>query len=334
MSAGKITRVKRRLLRQAVADNLETIRGLPPRHVRPANRLFRLWLRRAPALVVVLTLAGSTYVASNPSTVRDTIAPARIVVRIPRANAAGTGTIDSLQRVDPAALPLAVQRVVIDAGHGGSDPGAVTAGRLTEKDVTLDIASRLRILLQDHGFEVIFTRERDQVIPLRERARIANHSGSDIFLSIHVNAIVKHTASRGVETYFLGPASDPVVTRIAAQENRASGYSIADTRRLLDGIYADARRDESRRLAAAVQQRLYSGLKRSDAGLEDWGVKRAPFLVLVATEMPAVLAEVGCMSNSAEAALLSRPEYRQEIADALFEGIQAYAAANETRQRA
>jgi N-acetylmuramoyl-L-alanine amidase len=102
---------------------------------------------------------------------------------------------------------------------------------------------------------------------------------------------------------------------------------MADMRKLLDGVYAYARGDESHALAAAVQNSLYSSLRRSDPSLENWGVKRAPFLVLVATDMPAVLAEVGCISNRKEAVLLRDPEYRQIIAGALFDGIRSYAGA-------
>jgi len=104
-------------------------------------------------------------------------------------------------------------------------------------------------------------------------------------------------------------------------------------RKLLDGIYADARRDESHELASAVQRKLYASLRKSDPGLENWGVKRAPFVVLVATDMPAILAEVGCISNKKEAALLRKADYRQEIADALFEGIRAYSGANDPQQQ-
>jgi N-acetylmuramoyl-L-alanine amidase len=96
-------------------------------------------------------------------------------------------------------------------------------------------------------------------------------------------------------------------------------------RRLLDGVYADARRDESHRLATVMQGALFTNLQTIDPGVQNWGVKRAPFIVLVATEMPAVLAEVGCLSNEKEAAMLRKPEYRQEIANALLRGIRAYA---------
>jgi N-acetylmuramoyl-L-alanine amidase len=225
-----------------------------------------------------------------------------------------------------------VRRVVLDAGHGGTDPGASALG-IEEKNVTLDIGRRLRRMLEQHGFEVVVTRVDDQTIKLRERARLANNSRSDVFISIHVNSIVKHTASHGVETYYLGPTNDPSLTQLAAAENSSSGYSMADLRKLLDGVYADARRDESLQLAQTVQQQLYGGLRASDPGLENWGVKRAPFVVLVATDMPAILAEVGCLSNDREAAMLSRADYRQKIAEALFQGIHAYAGAAETPQK-
>ena len=325
-------RVKRRLLKQAFAENFDTIRGLPPRSVRSSNRRFRIWLRRTPLFVLFLLLAGSTYLASNPTAAHDTFAPAKIVINRPRRALAQASIIDS-SGMSVTALPLSVHRVVIDAGHGGNDPGTTSLALLSEKDVTLDVARRLAALLQKDGFEVITTRTDDRLIPLRERARLANQSDSDIFVSIHVNSIVEHTSEHGVETYYLGPTKDPSLTKLAADENRVSGYSVGDLRKLLDGIYADARRDESQRLAAAVQQQLFTNLKTKDRGLENWGVKRAPFIVLVATEMPAILAEVGCMSNPSEVAMLQRAEYRQQIAGALSKGIHAYAAAAEAPQK-
>lgn len=218
---------------------------------------------------------------------------------------------------------------MLDAGHGGTDPGATTA-EMREKEITLDIGQRLRTLLEQNGFDVVVTRDTDRTIALRDRALLANDSKSDIFLSIHVNALEKYTDSRGIETYYLGATSDPSLTALAARENRVSGYSVSDMRKLLEGVYADARRDESHELATAVQKQLFTSLRKDDAGLENWGVKRAPFIVLVATDMPAILAEVGCISNEKEAAMLRRPEYRQKIAAALFEGIRAYAGTNQS----
>lgn len=326
MRAVTSERLKRRVLQQAVAENIDVIRGVPPRAVRPGHRLLRIWLRRGAFLLVPLTLAGSTFLVSSEE---PSMAPIRRAVRASRASLlTAPETQATPERVTATAFPLAVRRVVLDAGHGGSDPGAVTSS-VIEKHITLDIGRRLRTLLEAEGFEVIVTRADDRTIALRDRARLANESKSDIFVSIHVNTIAKYTASRGIETYYLGPTNDPKLTALAATENRVSGYSLADMRKLLDGVYADARRDESHELAANVQKQLFTALRTTDPGLENWGVKRAPFLVLVTTDMPAILAEVGCISNEKEAALLARPEHRQRIADALFQGIRGYAREND-----
>jgi N-acetylmuramoyl-L-alanine amidase len=337
MRAVSNQRVRRRVLQQAVAENVDVIRGLPPRGVRPLNRLARVWLKRSPFLLVPLIFAGSTYFVRESQALAPVhgaaVTPGSRSEASVLAPAAGAGrrSMDTnegpLERVTAAAFPLAVRRVVLDAGHGGSDPGASAEG-VIEKNVTLDIGHRLRTLLETEGFEVVFTRGDDQTIALRDRARTANASKSDIFVSIHVNALLKHTSSRGIETYYLGPTNDQRLTQLAAAENKVSGYSIADMRKLLDSVYADARRDESHELAIAVQQQLFSTMQATDPGLENWGVKRAPFIVLVATDMPAILAEVGCLSNEKEAAMLERPEHRQKIANALFQGIRSYANAN------
>jgi N-acetylmuramoyl-L-alanine amidase len=147
-------------------------------------------------------------------------------------------------------------------------------------------------------------------------------------VSIHVNWIENRKA-RGVETYFLGATEDPFLTRLAAEENRESGYSMADMRKLLDGIYADVRHEKSHKLAETVQASLFSSLRKINPHLDDRGVKAAPFIVLLSTEMPAVLAEVSCLSNEEEAQLLAKPLYRQYIAEALASGVRSYADAVE-----
>lgn len=337
MRRRNIERVKRRLLQEAVAENVAMIHGLPPRALRPATRLARIWLRRSALVLLPLAFAGSSYMMSSGDAQHRASAPvataqaAALASREPRDTTRIEPGVAPAERLAATAFPLAVRRVVIDAGHGGSDPGA-TAAELFEKEITLDIGRRLRTLLERDGFDVVVTRDRDETVALRDRAHLANASRGDIFISIHVNAIVKHTESRGIETYYLGTTNDPTLAKLAAVENRVSGYSVADMRTLLDRVYADARRDESQALARTIQRHLFSALRTTDPGLEDWGVKRAPFLVLVATDMPAALAEVGCISNEKEAALLRRPEYRQQIAGALLDGIRAYAGAADTLQ--
>lgn len=345
MRAANIERVRRRVLREAVAENVNVIRGIRPQTLRPASRWIRLLTRKAPYLLVPLTLLGTSWIVANgggrslPS-MPPFIQSAAVAAPSSEPLSAGTRshiaiapeTTTSHERITASAFPLAVRRVVLDAGHGGSDPGA-TAAEIAEKEITLDIGRRLRDLLEANGFEVVVTRDADRTIALRDRAQLANDSRSDVFISIHVNALLEHTESRGIETYYLGETTDPKLTQLAAAENRVSGYSVADMRKLLESVYVDARREESQELARAVQKNLYTSLKKEDAGLENWGVKRAPFIVLSATEMPAVLAEVGCISNRKEAAMLQTPEYRQKIAAALFEGIRSYAGASDAPQK-
>src|SRR5260370_29814221 len=122
MRAGKVHRVKRRLLRQAVAENLATIRGGPPRAATTANRVMRIWLKRVPLVLIPLTVAGSTWLASNPPAAHDTVAPAQIIIQSPRrAVVASRPSLEtaSLQSMDPSALSLGVPRIVVDPGHGG-----------------------------------------------------------------------------------------------------------------------------------------------------------------------------------------------------------------------
>ncbi|MBI2212313.1 MAG: N-acetylmuramoyl-L-alanine amidase [Acidobacteria bacterium] len=342
---GKLKRVKRRLVSGAVSDNLETIRGFGPWTLRRRHAA-RAWLRRTYMVLLPLSLLASTLLVSAvtgefpfdkkhvvpavASTTAVTVASSRPLAA-PRAQQQPPAPM-SADRVftelpvpiDVASLNLSVRRVILDAGHGGSDPGTVS-GDLLEKDITLDINARLERMLKQANFDVQVTRQEDRTVPLRARASIANDSSGDIFVSIHVNSIRGSHAIRGIETYYLGPTDDPILNELAASENRGSGYTLSDYRRLLEGIYADVRRDESRALAESIQRNLHGDLVSVNPHLENWGVRKAPFVVLVATEMPAILAEVACLSNKDEAKLLATDEYRQQIADALFKGIVAYA---------
>jgi N-acetylmuramoyl-L-alanine amidase len=226
--------------------------------------------------------------------------------------------------IDLAVLPLGIRKIVIDPGHGGKDTGTSTPGGVAEKEVTLDIGLRLRRLLEQAAFEVVMTRDTDVAVPLRQRIALANAQSADLFVSIHLNWI-DQGRRRGMETYYLGPTEDPELLQLAARENRDSGYSLADFRKLLDHIFLSVRRDESRRLAESVQRTLVTTLRRKHPALVNRGVKTAPFAVLVGTEMPAILAEVACLSHPEEAQLLATPRYRQDIAQALLQGIRAYA---------
>jgi N-acetylmuramoyl-L-alanine amidase len=225
--------------------------------------------------------------------------------------------------IDLTIVPLQVKKIVLDPGHGGKDAGATGPQGLREKEITLDIGLRLRHLLTQAAFEVVMTREQDVTVPLVQRTTLANTQQADLFVSIHVNWI-DGSVGRGIETYYLGPTGDPLTQQLAARENRDSGYSLADFRRLLEGIYVTVRRDESRRLAEMMQQTLFKALRLTNPAVINRGTKTAPFVVLVNTGMPAILAEVACLSNPEEAQLLTTPQYRQEIAQGLFQGIHTY----------
>jgi len=231
---------------------------------------------------------------------------------------------DQVQPIERGVIPLEVRTIVVDAGHGGKDSGTLLPHYgMLEKDITWDIAVRLRTLLEDE-FVVVMTRHGDETVALKDRTDIANTAGADLFVSIHVNWLPDREA-RGFETYFAGATADPFLKELAAAENLHSGFSVADTRRLLDGIYSGVRLNESRRLAEWVGASLFESLSIPNTQVVDRGVMRAPFVVLVATEMPAVLAEVACISNDREARLLGLEPYRQSIADALCSGIKGYA---------
>jgi N-acetylmuramoyl-L-alanine amidase len=316
------SRLKARLLREAVEENVATMNGRLPAPLRRGRRFAGRWGRPSTAALLFLAVfvAGRPTLGPGPVSATVTAVPSDPVAT-PRPTA-GAASLSRPQPINVAALGLGVRRVVIDAGHGGTSLGASAASGLQEKGVTLDIAERLRARVAGAGMTALMTRAGDDTISLRQRSDFANQGHGDIFLSIHVNALAPR--SRGIETYYLGPSDAPAADAVAAHENRDSGYSLADLRSLLDRIYIDARKDESRRLAESVQHALLRELRRVNHAVEDRGVKTAPFVVLVGTEMPAILAEVSCLSNDEEAALLSGAEYRQSIADALFAGIQGY----------
>jgi N-acetylmuramoyl-L-alanine amidase len=227
------------------------------------------------------------------------------------------------QRLARAVLPLPIKRIVLDPGHGGAQVGALADSGASEKEITLDLALRLRRLLQDASFEVLLTREADVTMSLEQRVAFANARRADVFVSIHVNWISRRDV-RPVETYHVGPTDDPAVLKLAGAENRESGYSLGAYRRLLEKIYIDERRDESRALARTINAELFRALSAVNPGLENRGVKMAPFAVLVGTEMPAILVEVSCLSNENEAELLTTDDYRARIAAALLRGIRSY----------
>jgi N-acetylmuramoyl-L-alanine amidase len=323
-----VPETKLRLIREAIQDNVEAGRGVKSR-VTPGPG------RRGPGRLAIVGIvaalgvlvAAASHVATTRHAVSSPIAPTT-------PNGHGTAAVvpaptaptSAPRAPDRAVFPLSVKRVVVDPGHGGEQLGAVSRSGMAEKDITLDIALRLRHLMEEAGFEVLMTRQTDQTVPLNARVAFANDRRADLFVSIHVNWLEARN-QRPLETYYVGPTDDPHTVRLAGLENRDSGYSLADYRVLLERVFMDARRDESRRLARTVHAELYTSLRDANPGLQNRGVKTAPFVVLAGTQMPAILAEVSSLSNDDEVKLLKDADYRETIARALLKGIRAYANA-------
>jgi N-acetylmuramoyl-L-alanine amidase len=327
-SSNHTARLKAQLLSAAVQENADTIADRIPPSLRPARRWLALGAYWGRLLVMPSAIVIAVIVIARWSTAGEPAVAPPLADSPPLSSPApappSTPDLSLLGRpLPPRALQLGVRRVVLDAGHGGAHDGTASASGLLEKDITLDLADRARRLLTDRGFEVVLTRAADTTLSLKERATTANYERGDIFVSIHLNALGAETA-HGVETFYLGPSEHPDHDAVAAAENQHSGYSLADLRSQLDRIYVDARRDESKRLAQSVQDAVFRRLRRTDPALDDRGVKTAPFVVLVATEMPAILAEVSCLSNPDEAERLGTTKHRQAIAEALVSGIQAF----------
>ncbi|MEA3547853.1 MAG: N-acetylmuramoyl-L-alanine amidase [Thermodesulfobacteriota bacterium] len=220
-------------------------------------------------------------------------------------------------------LGLEVKRVVIDPGHGGRDPGAVSFNGLLEKNVVLKVAKKVAAQLADKsGFEVILTRSTDVYIPLEERTAIANSKGADLFVSIHANSAPNKKA-RGIETYFLSLATSKEEMRAAARENAASARQLSDLQAILQDLMQNSKIEESSSLATAVQTQMVNGLERK-YHVPDLGVKKAPFIVLIGARMPAILAEIGFISNPTEEKHLRNDRYLSDIAEQLVEGILNY----------
>ncbi len=222
------------------------------------------------------------------------------------------------------ALGLKVARIVIDPGHGGHDTGTIGPTGLMEKDVVLDVALRLAKLLHERlGAEVILTRSTDVFIPLEERTAIANEKGADLFISIHANASHDESA-RGIETYYLNFTSDPHALEVAARENATSQESVHELRDLIKKIALTEKVEESHEFATRVQTAEYARLGRASGVQKNRGVKRAPFVVLIGANMPSILSEIAFLSNPRDERLLRKGDYRQKIAQALYDGTEKY----------
>ena len=217
-----------------------------------------------------------------------------------------------------------IRRIVVDAGHGGHDPGAIGPTRVREKDVTLAIARKLARRLRETGFEVVLTRNSDRFLALEERTALANAARGDLFVSVHANAHPRRIRT-GVETYFLNVTDDRYAARLAARENGVDLSVAGDLARILTDLDAKASAGESMRLAKLVQRDVCGGVRSRIGDVRDLGVKSALFYVLLGARMPAVLVETGFISNRAEERRLASSRYQEEVALGIARAVRTFA---------
>jgi len=228
----------------------------------------------------------------------------------------------------PAAVARHDLKIVLDPGHGGTDPGA--EGFAVEKHVTLAITRRLaRLLEQRLGATVVLTRSADRTLPLAARTARANREGADLFVSVHANASPGGRL-HGVETYYLDPHGDHATLRLASMEN---GLDLLHPRTqktglryILSDLVQVGKMEESAALARTVQHALVRHLRERYGGVKDLGVKRGPFYVLVGAYMPCVLVETAFLTHPVEGRRLARDEYRTDVAEGLYDGIAGFVA--------
>jgi N-acetylmuramoyl-L-alanine amidase len=251
-------------------------------------------------------------------------APARATkAREIRSAALGSGTSLAAQ------LGLKTRRVVVDAGHGGKDTGAIGPRGVREKDLTLAIARRVGARLKSLGFEVVMTRKGDAFVSLDERTRIANEAHADLFVSIHCNA-ARRRKLEGVETWTLNVSSNRYAARLAAFENAEADRTVSDLRLILADLATKANASDARDLAHSVQSSLVRTLRSRVGSVRDHGVKQALFYVLLGTRMPSILVETGFISNPAEEVRLKSARFQEGTAEAIARGVKEYV---ESRRR-
>jgi N-acetylmuramoyl-L-alanine amidase len=269
-------------------------------------------------------VAGDAYKLDNPF---------RIVLDLRKVSLPPGGTTtpqQGLPGIKPAE-PSGIRTIVIDPGHGGKDVGAAGPGGLMEKDITLAVARKLSAALQSKiNARVVLTRDDDSLVSLDQRTAIANQYHADLFLSVHMNAAVVKGA-KGSETYFLSlEASDEVARRAAETENASTAAAkatpSADLKLILWDLAQQEYLQESSRFAQDIQEEMNRA-----TGVQNRGVKQAPFKVLVGATMPAALVEVGFITNPAEEDKLKSDNFQDMMVEALVRAVQRYKTDYETR---
>jgi N-acetylmuramoyl-L-alanine amidase len=285
----------------------------------PSFGVLPLSAKTSPSLLLMPALPKSFLAATAiPSeslkTLADNIGPP------PAAKPTRSG-----ERSLTRALGLKIGRIVIDPGHGGHDTGTIGPTGLMEKDLCLDVAVRLGKLIGRNlpSAEIVYTRQDDRYVSLEHRTLVANEAKADLFISIHANSS-DDTKVSGIETYYLNFNASAPAMEVAARENAAAQSSVHDLQDLVTKIARNEKVEESRDLAADIQESLASSMQIGNRPERNRGVRKAPFVVLVGADMPSVLTEISFISNPADEQWLKKPENRQRSADGLYRGIEKY----------
>ena len=217
--------------------------------------------------------------------------------------------------------------IVIDAGHGGHDTGAIGGGK-REKDLVLQIAKRVEKQLKKHGHPVYMTRKNDRFLKLPQRTHIADQKKAVVFISIHANSVPKSKRHKvhGIETFFLQNTRDAKSQRIAQRENRAvlKGTTKLSRNVIIDSVLTGPKIVESNKLAIDVQRHMMHQLRKKYSGVKDSGVRHAPFWVLVGASRPSILVEVGYISHPRERKRLFTSAYQELLAKGIADGVESY----------
>ncbi|WQX52736.1 N-acetylmuramoyl-L-alanine amidase [Helicobacter pylori] len=224
------------------------------------------------------------------------------------------------------------KKIVLDAGHGGKDCGAMSANLVCEKDIVLEVVKFLYKELKKRGYSVLLTRDKDIYIDLVARTELANKKGADLFISVHANSIPKHSTSNahGIETYFLSTARSERARKVAEQENK-DDVNLMDyfSKSLLLNSLNTQRLIVSNKLAIDVQYGMLQSIRKNYPDVVDGGVREGPFWVLAGALMPSILIEIGYNSHAIESKRIQSKPYQKILAKGIADGIDSFFSKND-----
>ncbi|GAA7116669.1 N-acetylmuramoyl-L-alanine amidase [Helicobacter pylori] len=224
------------------------------------------------------------------------------------------------------------KKIVLDAGHGGKDCGAMSANLVCEKDIVLEVVKFLHKELKKRGYSVLLTRDKDIYIDLVARTELANKKSADLFISVHANSIPKRSTSNahGIETYFLSTARSERARKVAEQENK-DNVNLMDyfSKSLLLNSLNTQRLIVSNKLAIDVQYGMLQSIRKNYPDVVDGGVREGPFWVLAGALMPSILIEIGYNSHAIESKRIQSKPYQKILAKGIADGIDSFFSKND-----